>query len=722
MSDINKGHIIMKRSTISGVVPTIPIVDDNRSATWIKETDIFSGELFINLADERIWFRGTQSIHEILFTGTNSTFLSLTDTPLTFAGATGYGVRVNSSANALEFYQIGSGTFSVNIQGETLGYPLDSSYFISSTFSETISPIQVINDGATGSNDLWSGQFISGTISSIVANSIQLAGSTGSIQVNSGSGTFSSGTTGYYESDTNSWNFSIEGNNYSDNSFNIGFRNQIGRYSDRIKGTDGTGTYFIIQDDVTSYWSPGDDILLIKDIAYTNEYLTIDSITFSGTASETYITPTTTFTDDSAIFLVNLTTAIIPSIGYITSLGYNNMITNNSSFAMGGGNLNRGIASGTLGGYNDIGYGAFGPAVCSFTIGQFNKINTDYGLATGYRNEVNGQYGDAGNSYNHADGENSFVRGSYNWASGINSAVFGIYSTASNDGAIAIGQGCIASAIYALATGLNSHSNGAASFTSGIETFADGDYSHAEGESTIASGYGAHAEGSGSEAQGDYSHAQNNTTIASGYSSHSEGTNTLSSGESSHAEGSGTIASGESSHAEGNTTSATASCSHAQGKESLATNPSESAISSGLVGTKLSQKSEFTMGCVIVGATESIAKINYDGTPIDFTPRTDSSYIMLVESVFRDENGASGYIAKTTCLFKNIGGTNSYIGSGTGATTSSAGANCDAPFDTSGDMKFNFSIVGNVPTFTYTSLEATTVYVTGYVTSIEIAS
>lgn len=56
-------RIQMKRSSLSGVVPTIP-ANDEIDETWI-DTDLMLGELFINLADDMIWMRTEYGIIDI---------------------------------------------------------------------------------------------------------------------------------------------------------------------------------------------------------------------------------------------------------------------------------------------------------------------------------------------------------------------------------------------------------------------------------------------------------------------------------------------------------------------------------------------------------------------------------------------------------------------------------------------------------------------------------
>ena len=43
-------RIKLKRSTVTGAVPTVPSSNDHTDGTWIA-TDIYKGELFYNQAD-----------------------------------------------------------------------------------------------------------------------------------------------------------------------------------------------------------------------------------------------------------------------------------------------------------------------------------------------------------------------------------------------------------------------------------------------------------------------------------------------------------------------------------------------------------------------------------------------------------------------------------------------------------------------------------------------
>jgi hypothetical protein len=67
MPTIQDSRILIKRSTTSGVVPTIPASNDHTDGTWLT-TDIYKGELFINQADGKLWLRGDSGTVRLLRT------------------------------------------------------------------------------------------------------------------------------------------------------------------------------------------------------------------------------------------------------------------------------------------------------------------------------------------------------------------------------------------------------------------------------------------------------------------------------------------------------------------------------------------------------------------------------------------------------------------------------------------------------------------------------
>lgn len=114
---INDERVLVKRSTVSGVVPTIPgsgVTDiyDYTAGGWLN-TDIYVGEFFLNTADDKLWFRSDNGINLVAYSGQSNTFIDLVDVPSTYT-ANKYLV-VNSSATALEWTDITSISDFINL-------------------------------------------------------------------------------------------------------------------------------------------------------------------------------------------------------------------------------------------------------------------------------------------------------------------------------------------------------------------------------------------------------------------------------------------------------------------------------------------------------------------------------------------------------------------------------------------------------------------------------
>ncbi len=61
-------RILTKRTSTTGIVPTIPSSDSHLDGSW-RSTDLYDGELFINTTDKRIWYRSGDAIIEIVSGG-----------------------------------------------------------------------------------------------------------------------------------------------------------------------------------------------------------------------------------------------------------------------------------------------------------------------------------------------------------------------------------------------------------------------------------------------------------------------------------------------------------------------------------------------------------------------------------------------------------------------------------------------------------------------------
>ena len=64
--NILDARILLKRSTVAGVTPTIPASSTHTDGSWIN-TDIYSGEAFLNTQDQRMFVRTGANIKEIPF-------------------------------------------------------------------------------------------------------------------------------------------------------------------------------------------------------------------------------------------------------------------------------------------------------------------------------------------------------------------------------------------------------------------------------------------------------------------------------------------------------------------------------------------------------------------------------------------------------------------------------------------------------------------------------
>ena len=102
---------VVKRSTVSGVVPTIPSLSATSLTDWTQggwlSTDIMIGEMFANTADDKLWYRTDGGI-VLLNAGTGGTvnsFLDLSDAPVTaYTGFAGYLISINGTENGLDLY------------------------------------------------------------------------------------------------------------------------------------------------------------------------------------------------------------------------------------------------------------------------------------------------------------------------------------------------------------------------------------------------------------------------------------------------------------------------------------------------------------------------------------------------------------------------------------------------------------------------------------------
>ncbi len=95
MSKTEYSRILVKRSSQVGSVPTIPATSEIDN-TWL-DTDLLIGEMFINTVDDRIWYRSSTGIIEIIG-GSAETVTTLVDNgdgSITYTNEDGTPVTLN---------------------------------------------------------------------------------------------------------------------------------------------------------------------------------------------------------------------------------------------------------------------------------------------------------------------------------------------------------------------------------------------------------------------------------------------------------------------------------------------------------------------------------------------------------------------------------------------------------------------------------------------------
>ena len=97
-------RILIKRSTNTGEVPTVAPSTDHTDGTW-DALDIYKGEMFINTADDKVWYRGDAGIVQVYPSVGGITSLNgLTAATQTFAvGTTGTDFAIVSGTSTHTF-------------------------------------------------------------------------------------------------------------------------------------------------------------------------------------------------------------------------------------------------------------------------------------------------------------------------------------------------------------------------------------------------------------------------------------------------------------------------------------------------------------------------------------------------------------------------------------------------------------------------------------------
>ena len=115
-------RIRLKRSTVTGAVPTVAPSTDHTDGTW-SVNDVYIGELYLNDTDQRLFVRSSGGILEIATGGgelkraqvtlTSAQVLALNSTPITLvAGITGKEIQV---VNASAYLKYNSATYATNV-------------------------------------------------------------------------------------------------------------------------------------------------------------------------------------------------------------------------------------------------------------------------------------------------------------------------------------------------------------------------------------------------------------------------------------------------------------------------------------------------------------------------------------------------------------------------------------------------------------------------------
>ncbi len=137
-------RIRLKRSTVTGAVPTVAPSTDHTDGTW-SVNDVYIGELYLNDTDQRLFVRSSGGVLEIATGGgelkraqvtlTTAQVLALNSTPITIvAGITGKEIQVVSASAHLKY---NTSTYATNtamaLKASSAGTSYQARFDISST-------------------------------------------------------------------------------------------------------------------------------------------------------------------------------------------------------------------------------------------------------------------------------------------------------------------------------------------------------------------------------------------------------------------------------------------------------------------------------------------------------------------------------------------------------------------------------------------------------------
>lgn len=165
--NIQDARILIKRSTNTGEVPTAAPSNDHTDGTW-DALDIYTGELFLNVADSRAWFRSNTAIIELAtLNGPTDAFVNGGNA---FGSTAVFGL---SDDNQVDFKANNITVFSYDKNGVTL---------------KTAKPIYFQDSGGTNTVDISAPTTLSGSYS---LNLPTAQGSADTYLKNDGSGNLS---------------------------------------------------------------------------------------------------------------------------------------------------------------------------------------------------------------------------------------------------------------------------------------------------------------------------------------------------------------------------------------------------------------------------------------------------------------------------------------------------------------------------------------------------
>lgn len=165
--NIQDARILIKRSTNTGEIPTAAPSNDHTDGTW-DALDIYTGEIFLNVADSRAWFRSNTAIIELAtLNGPTDAFVNGGNA---FGATAVFGL---SDDNQVDFKANNVTVFSYDKNGVTL---------------KTAKPIYFQDNGGTNTVDISAPTTLSGSYS---LNLPTAQGSADTYLKNDGSGNLS---------------------------------------------------------------------------------------------------------------------------------------------------------------------------------------------------------------------------------------------------------------------------------------------------------------------------------------------------------------------------------------------------------------------------------------------------------------------------------------------------------------------------------------------------